>query len=101
METTAYSWGCGASQATSSGVWPEANWSVATGSEYPFGTVLELSYRGIITRRIVHDRFKHDKQGRIDLFVSDCDRAKAWGRKKIMVREIRRPLGSKRKKGKR
>lgn len=104
MEVTAYSHGCTMPrsgrepkkpQRTASGAEAEVNWSVAASKEYPFGTVLELSYRGIVTRRIVHDRGSDIVDGRLDLFMSDCARAKAWGRKRISVREIRRPLGTK------
>lgn len=73
---------------------PEANWSVAAPPDLPFGTVLELSYRGIITRRIVHDRGRAIKGKRLDLFVEDCERARRWGKKKVWVRVVRQPLGN-------
>jgi len=93
MKVTAYAPGCGATQATASGVWPEENWSVATGSEYPFGTVIQLSYRGILTTRIVHDRFRYDIPGRVDLYVKNCEMADRWGIKYVDVRVVRKPLG--------
>jgi 3D (Asp-Asp-Asp) domain-containing protein len=94
-EVTGYSWKCGATQRTASGVWPEINWSAASSKEdYPFGTVLQLSYRGITTTRIVHDRGPDITKGKLDLMMADCDRARVWGRKKIWVREVRRPLGA-------
>ena len=93
MKVTAYAQGCGATQATASGHWPETNWSVASGSEYPFGTVLQLSYRGILTTRIVHDRFRYDIPGRLDLYMEDCKRADVWGIKYVDVRVVRKPLG--------
>ena len=103
MEATGYFHGCTnprsgrepkKPQKTASGAEAEANWSVAASKEYPFGTVLELSYRGIITRRIVHDRGPDIVDGRLDLFTESCDHAKRWGRRRISVREIRRSLGS-------
>lgn len=100
---TAYSFGCilpksgiepiGKTRAAN-GKWPEANWTVAAPKELPFDTVLELSYQGIITTRIVGDRGRAIKGKRLDLFVANCERAKAWGRRRVWVREIRRPLGS-------
>lgn len=106
MEVTGYYHGCTnprsgkepkTPQKTASGADAEPNWSVAASKEYPFGTVLEFSYRGIITRRIVHDRGADIVDGRLDLFTGSCDHAKRWGRRKIQVREIRRPLGARRK----
>ncbi len=99
---TAYHHGCiipkngieGKPRKAANGEWPEANWTVAAPPSLPFGTVLELSYQGIITTRIVGDRGRAIKGKRLDLFVSDCERAKAWGRRVVWVREIRRPLGS-------
>lgn len=69
------------------------NWSVATSSEFPFWTVLEISYRGIVTRRIVHDRGRMITKGTVDLAFEDCQRARSWGRRKVWIREVRRPLG--------
>lgn len=81
-------------QATASGLEAEANWSVAASPEdFPFLTVLEISFDGIITRRIVHDRGRDITKGRIDLFFSTCDRARQWGNKVVWLREVRRPLG--------
>lgn len=100
---TAYAFGCilpgngkpepNIKTKAANGKWPEANWTVAAPKELPFGTVLELSYQGIITTRIVGDRGRAIKGNRLDLFVSDCERAKVWGRRVVWVREIRRPLG--------
>lgn len=99
---TAYSFGCIRPKSgiepkgktlAANGKMPVANWSVAADPSLPFDTVLELSYQGIVTTRIVHDRGRAIKKNRLDLFVSDCERARVWGVKRVWVREIRRPLG--------
>ena len=99
---TAYSHGCTMPrsgmefedpQATASGREAEANWSVAASEEFPFLTVLQISYDGIVTTRIVHDRGLAITKGRLDFFVKDCKSAKRFGKKVIWVREVRRPLG--------
>lgn len=99
---TAYSHGCirpksgveRGPQKAANGKMPVPNWSVAADPSLPFDTVLELSYQGIVTTRIVHDRGRDIKKNRLDLFVSDCERARMWGVRRVWVREIRRPLGS-------
>ena len=80
-------------QKTASGAEAEPNWTVAASREFTFGTVLELSHGGIVTTRIVHDRGRAITHGKLDLFMESCERALAWGRRQIMVREVRRPLG--------
>lgn len=104
---SAYSHGCTnprsgreprAPRPSSSTEWPEANWSVAAPPEIPYGTVLELSYRSVLTTRIVHDRGPDiiaapGKLPRLDLFVGSCSRATDWGMRVVWVRELRRPLG--------
>ena len=101
MEVTGYSHGCTnprsgkeprRPQKTASHKEAEVNWSVAASEEFPYGTVLQLSYRGIVTTRIVHDRGPDIVNGRLDLFMESCGHAKRWGRRWIWVRELRRPL---------
>lgn len=99
-EATAYSHGCtrprgpeGKPRKAADGRWPVPNWTVAAAPHYAFGTVLELSHGGIVTRRIVGDRGRAIKGRRLDLFMADCGRAKAWGRRQVLVRVIREPLG--------
>lgn len=99
-EVTAYSHGCimprgpeGGPRKAADGRWPTPNWTVAAGPHYAFGTVLELSHRGIVTRRIVGDRGRAIKGRKLDLFVEDCGRARSWGRREVMVRVVREPLG--------
>ena len=100
MEVTAYSHGCTrprgpekAPQRAADGQWPVANWTVAAGPQYAFGTVLELSHAGVVTRRVVGDRGRAIKGRRLDLFVEDCERARRWGRKLVSVRVVREPMG--------
>jgi len=99
-EATAYSHGCirprgpeGKPRKAADGRWPTPNWTVAAGPHYAFGTVLELSHGGIVTRRVVGDRGRAIQGRRLDLFVADCGRARAWGRRKVFVRVVRQPLG--------
>lgn len=102
--TTAFSRGCTMPigpepnhSLTASGAPLEPNWHVAAdGDYYPFGTVLQFSYDGITTTRLVADRGRAIKgRDRFDLAMADCDRARAWGRRVVSVRVLRRPLGSK------
>lgn len=99
-EVTAYSHGCTKPrgpekppQRAADGQWPVANWTVAAGPQYAFGTVLELSHAGVVTRRVVGDRGRAIKGHRLDLFVEDCERARRWGRRVVDVRVVREPLG--------
>ena len=81
-------------QPTTYGVEAVPNWTVAASAEdFPFLTVLEISYDGIVTTRIVHDRGSAITKGRLDLFFSSCAKAKRWGKRVLWVREIRSPLG--------
>lgn len=85
-------------QKQSSGSYPVPNWTVAAPPDMVPGTVIELSYRGILTTRIVGDTGpdivrKPGRLPRLDLFMADCERAKSWGHHVVDVREIRRPLG--------
>lgn len=100
---TAYSHGCtlpksgvehAEPQRAANGDWPEANWTVAASKDIPFGTVLELSYRGVVTTRIVGDRGRAIRRGRLDLFVESCDHAKRWGVRQVYVRVKTIPLGA-------
>lgn len=88
-------------QRQSSGSWPVANWTVAAPPDMVPGTVIELSYRGILTTRIVGDTGpdivrKPGRLPRLDLFMENCERANAWGHHVVDVREIRRPMGGRR-----
>ncbi len=79
---------------TASGAELIPNWHIATDKHYPFGTVLQLSYDGIVTNRLVADRGRGIKgKNRIDLAMADCDRAKAWGVRKVWARVLSTPLG--------
>ena len=69
------------------------NWTVAADSEFPFHTVLEISYKGVPERYIVHDRGPDIVGNRIDVFLATCEEARRFGRRVVYVREVRRPLG--------
>lgn len=102
VTASAYSTGCTMPRSgvepghsiTASGAELIPNWHIAADPYYPFGTVLQLSYDGIVTNRIVADRGRGIKgKNRIDLAMADCDRAKAWGVRKVWARVLSRPLG--------
>jgi 3D (Asp-Asp-Asp) domain-containing protein len=101
-EVSAYAHGCimprsgieGPPQKAADGRWPVPHWTVAADPSHPFGTVLELSYQGILTSRVVGDRGRAIKGRKLDLFMDSCENARRWGRRVVMVREVRRPLGA-------
>lgn len=77
-------------QPMANGEWPVAGLHVAADPSIAFGTVLEVVYRGLTSRLIVGDRGRAIRGRRLDLFLADCDRARAWGRRTAYVREIGR-----------
>ena len=91
-EVSAYSHGCimprsgkesNHKHRGANGQWPIPNLTIAADPSIPFGTVMELSYDGIITKREVGDRGEAIKGNRIDLFVETCAKARQFGRKII------------------
>lgn len=68
------------------GKWPVPNETVAADPSIPFGTKLLISYRGKIFRMVVGDRGHAITGKRLDLFFEDCEKAKAWGKRKVDVK---------------
>lgn len=101
--STSYSHGCvlptsgkehGRKDRTASGKVAKANWTVAASEEFPFGTILQVSYRGKIFRWEVQDRGYAIKDGMVDFFVESCKKAKLYGRRKVWLREELPALGT-------
>lgn len=61
---------------TFSGIRPSPGWTIAAGRELPIGALVNVSGVGY---RQVHDRGGAIGTGRLDLFVSSCEEARAWG----------------------
>lgn len=92
---TAYSHGCTLprsgkerkhKQKGANNQWPIANLTIAADRSIPFGTVMEFSYSGIVSKRIVGDRGHAITGNRIDLFMKDCESALRWGIRTIYAR---------------
>jgi 3D (Asp-Asp-Asp) domain-containing protein len=96
-EVTSYSHGCIMPRSGreskhkfkgANGHWPIPNLTIAADPSLPFGTVMEFSYNGIVTKRVVGDRGRSIKGKRIDLFVENCSMAKRWGRRIIFGKVV-------------
>lgn len=93
---TAYAVGCilpkfgpePPAQRMASGEWPIAGLHVAADPSIAFGTVIEAVWHGLPSRLIVGDRGRAIRGRRLDLFVRDCDTARAWGRRTVMARVV-------------
>lgn len=93
---TAYAVGCilpkfgpePPAQRMASGEWPIAGLHVAADPSLAFGTVIEAVWQGLPSRLIVGDRGRAIRGRRLDLFVRDCDTARAWGRRTVMARVV-------------
>ena len=96
FEATAYSHFCtmplsgieGPPQPGANGRWPVAHETVAADPSIPFGTVLEISHDGIVSRRVVGDRGLAIRGRRLDLFMESCEQARRWGRRMVSVSVI-------------
>jgi 3D (Asp-Asp-Asp) domain-containing protein len=84
MSATAYGLGCDApGPLTKAGTVPVAGHTIAADPRVlPLGSIVHI---GGLGRRQVHDVGGGIKGLELDLFMNDCDEARAWGRRNVSV----------------
>jgi 3D (Asp-Asp-Asp) domain-containing protein len=74
---------------TASGAVATPNLTLAADPSIPFGTVMEISYRGKPQRWVVQDRGRSIKGRRVDLFLESCENARKFGRRTVWIRIVK------------
>jgi 3D (Asp-Asp-Asp) domain-containing protein len=87
---TAYSWSCGATGPTKSGVAPVPHWTLAADpAVLPMGSIVRLEAPWVSGHEwMVHDTGSAIKGRRLDLMVSSCAQARWWGRRSVWVKVL-------------